>query len=419
MPSNLAAIAIDSNWLSYLIIMIAPQSLGNKVASAKHETLQSSGKEPDLNNIRLNSQANGKDSGNPLVVHIDYMSLVIGVSNFQDLTDVASQLSKDGGLYSLKEIGTKDIGDNQMETTYTISSVCGFQGKATINNVKGGKFYFSLTGIWWEEFNLIDQWRWCNYFNSSGCRVTRIDLAVDDYTGKVIPFYQMREATEKGNYCRFKSHKTYRSRSDYGNEYLETDYYGSRQSESMVRCYQKQIEDKKIIRFEGELKRKKAENAMSCIVALERDRAAYMKAETDQEREEIDNQFKKDLSQIMAGIAVGCIDFRDRTKGGDRKEKNLDRCERLPFWEKFLNDIKAWIRVPGTQVVRTVEKTIRWVKRQVSGTLEAIKQGIGCRQYYEWMMEMMTEKGENLSKYQELLADTLKVNPDLVKVHGT
>lgn len=399
--------------------MITVESLRNKVVPKNYTVAQIENGKPRTSNTRLDSQTETDVLNNTLGVHIDYISLVVEIKNLKELTDISNQLSKDGGIFSVTETGTKDIGDNQMETTYMVNSVCGFDGKATINNVKGGKFYFHLSGIWWEEYNLIDQWRWCNYFQSSGYRTTRLDIAIDDYTNKVIPFYEMREATENGNYCRFKTHKTYRSRKQFGDEYLETDYYGSRQSESMVRCYQKMMGEQKIVRFEAELKRKKAENAMACITAIDRDREAYMNTGSPQDIEAIDRQLESDLLQVMAGMAVGCIDFRNRMKEENRKEKNLDRCERLPFWEKFVKEVEAWIRVPGTQIVRTVEKTIRWVRRQVTGTLAAIKQAVGCRSYYEWMLEMMSEKEDDLSSYQELMKDTLSVNPDLLRAYGT
>lgn len=180
---------------------------------------------------------------------------------------------------------------------------------------------------------------------------TRLDVAIDDYQ-KRIDFATMLSALDGGNFSGFRKWSSWQE-SDGG----ITLYMGRRMSEKFIRYYDKSVESKGKIdafRLECELRDDRAKAAFKAIVSLH--------------GESVDEL----LPAVIGGLVVGSLDFVDRSSG-DR----LERQDRLVWWRDFVDEVGSRICLSVARARPSLERTLEWVKRQVSPSLALIADVLG------------------------------------------
>ena len=94
------------------------------------------------------------------------------------------------------------------------------------------------------------------------------------------------------------------------------------------------------------------------------------------------------MQSAFTSIVFSHIDFIDK------KDKNLNRNERLPWWQAFLDLVGACrIRFNRDLPTATIEGTKTWIQRQVETSLCMLRSAMGYAEYHNWMSLIM-ESGE-------------------------
>ncbi len=189
----------------------------------------------------------------------------------------------------------------------------------------------------------------------SRCRITRLDLAVDDMTNSYYTMPELYTIFSSGSYIsKFRKWKNY---IEYGDENCcagHTIYFGSRESGVYLRIYDKQLEqNKKLIsngelpimhpwiRWEIELKQERAEVAANLIIQ------------------------GRSINEVTIGILSNYL----RIIQLDNNRKC--RCSTSPKWEAFLDNISK-VSLYSASKPKTMEDTKRWLMRQVASSLAAV-----------------------------------------------
>ena len=274
-----------------------------------------------------------------------------------------------------------------------------------------------LPGEYFEQLNPVDQWHLITGLGHRfKVRCSRIDLAIDDPDYHVIPIDEMREAYGRGQNFRFRNHKYVMSSSGIG-DCDETDYFGSRNSGKMVRTYDHEGE---CHRFEVEFKRGFAQPVFENILFLKREDAISAEGiafSTQKGLSANDSQMSIYVQRTMSAIALGAIDFRDRGNRRDKSRVGVRDSIRLDFWQEFIDKVAGYIyRVQVIKPVRTLEKTLEWVKRQCSGTLAMFRDGLGRHGFSLWMRELIELGDKKMNQEQSIWAAEMKEKPRLVGI---
>lgn len=184
-----------------------------------------------------------------------------------------------------------------------------------------------------------------------GFKCSRIDPCIDDFTKTITP-HLIRETVEAGNQKGFSSNP-YTQWHSSGEVLAEKScsYYVGRRGKSgsgkVVRCYTKYLESKgeiDSVRFEIEMSEEYSRNLFSCLAMSHT--ALW--------------------STIIVSCITGAVDFVDRSFSSC-----LAECPRLDWWEKIVGD-DASIKVSKPRKLKSIKKSINWIKRQVSPTLSIV-----------------------------------------------
>lgn len=184
--------------------------------------------------------------------------------------------------------------------------------------------------------------------------LTRLDLAVDDFGGR---FFSVEDVRGYLDRCEVVSKfRTYRDiyESTLAQESTgHTVYLGSRQSEVMLRIYDKRLEqNQKIekeedkietpwVRWELELKNERANIAAGLLIQ------------------------RKSLGEIVTEILNNYV----RIIIPD--DSNRSRCSILPLWEAFVNTV-AKLKLYIDAAKKTIEQKRNWLIRSVMPTLAGV-----------------------------------------------
>ena len=167
-------------------------------------------------------------------------------------------------------------------------------------DTKNYDIHVSIRGTELSKLNIFQQQALVRKLASFKLYFTRLDVCIDDKTYKLIPLNHMINAYYKGNYCYFKKYYCYKN----------THYFGSRASNKVMRIYPK----KDFIRLETEFRDKYANDIFYIIK----------------------NLTTIEFQAILAAIAVGVIDFRDKSKLKNPNKAYAGNTKRLPFWHNFI-----------------------------------------------------------------------------------
>lgn len=201
----------------------------------------------------------------------------------------------------------------------------------------------------------------------SGAKVKRLDIYIDDYL-KQLKLRVIHEAINKGNYSGFREKKCFTDAGDLDRKF--TQYFGSPNSDKMLRLYDKNAQSKGEInahRLEAQLKndvahfhaRQLIEHYNLCVSV------GYIVVDV--------------ISKTIGQTVVGFIDFvnRERDENGIAKERHRDRLERLDWWQEFIDRVGEEIRYSIPRAKPTLQNKIDWLYRQVSGTFATCAKAVG------------------------------------------
>mgnify|MGYP005751343455 CR=1 FL=1 len=215
-----------------------------------------------------------------------------------------------------------------------------------------------------------DAFTWLGY--QYGFVGKRFDVAIDDYD-KGTPLEQVEAAAIEGNYAYCASHQIVES-ARRGENPGRTIYFGSPKSDKRVRCYDKSIEsDGQIdaIRWEVQLRDVKADYAITRWLALD------------------PGQLETEGVKFLASVVTGGVHLCDRSD----EEKNIDRCDVLPFWADFLQRTAEGVRIPCPKKAPLLERSLTWLQNQVAPTLGVIRRVFG--EGFETYIQTLIDSGED------------------------
>lgn len=178
-------------------------------------------------------------------------------------------------------------------------------------------------------------------------KCTRIDMAMDDKTGSLIPFDKIKEAVRNGYVCsRWKTSTEYIKRKLQDGEVIgQTINVGSRKSKMFMRIYDKAMEqglDIPWIRIEMEIRDERAEALQNILL------------------------FEDKIGHVYAKIINNYIRFLK-----PNNDSNRSRWPTAHWWENLIGEIDK-ISLTRRPEDRTVEDVRSWVKQQVGPSLAVL-----------------------------------------------
>jgi phage replication initiation protein len=178
-------------------------------------------------------------------------------------------------------------------------------------------------------------------------KCTRIDMAMDDRTGSIIPFDQIQEAVRLGYVSsRWKTSTEYIKRKLADGEIIgQTINIGSRKSKMYMRIYDKAMEqgiDTPWIRIEMEIREERAEKLQDILL------------------------FEDNIGQVYARIINNYIRFLEPSS-----DINRGRWPTALWWENLIQEVKK-LKLTRKPEDRTVEDVRSWVKQQVGPSLAVL-----------------------------------------------
>ena len=232
-----------------------------------------------------------------------------------------------------------------------------------------------------------------NIVKSSLYRVTRIDLATDDFAKRITP-KTIADLELRGWW-----HGSRKTRIHIGGSSdidADTFYGGSKQSEKKIRIYNKDKESRGMIdsiRWESEL-----HGRYSRPVA---DFLGSVKFTTDER-----------WSQLVGMVNVGYFALREPT--GD---PNVYRRPYHPLFKSLVDDIGGVQNIQKVQVVSSLERTAVWFDRNCTKPMAKIMEGIGEVKFFEYLRtsialakERITRKEMGLIREWQRITDGLVVS---------
>lgn len=223
-------------------------------------------------------------------------------------------------------------------------------------------------------------------FLSMGAKFTRIDYALDDYFN-FLDLKVIEEHLKKGHLTtRYRKYKKDFSAAIGGDKLGETLYIGTRTSSSIIRIYDKQLEqntDYSWNRLEFETREDICEK---CIKYLLQTREV----------------------ESIVNIIANYVDFKEYNES----DSNKSRWKSCDWWTSFLNCVKK-VKLGTTKILRTIEDKKEWLLKQVSPTLSAVLQAEGGDMDFIFKMIRYGEtKISNLLKQQIEIYRKLKMGDD-------
>lgn len=221
--------------------------------------------------------------------------------------------------------------------------------------------HLEMSGQGCREYELLNKRSWKNLFSCMleyEANFTRLDIAIDDFKEYFSIPQLVRKIKDRQLVSKFKNAtKVENINIETGESEGNTIYYGGSASRIQIRMYEKNHERMgKGYTLEDGIK-----TWNRTEVQARKERAAKIAALIASEEE--GNQ---SIGKLVSGILKYYLRFT--VKGKDR---NRSRWKTAPFWEKFLGDVEA-LRLTEIAPDRTIEKTDRWLYKQVAPSLAAM-----------------------------------------------
>lgn len=360
------------------------------------------------------SETKGGDSPSDLHCHLDYLAVKCEFpeSKLPDFLNYVTNCNHTEELGKPFLIGGNYYHDNRFEGTLGVVG-----GYSTDEESRLVTAVVRFSGQFWESKTVFESYTFCvGLRNSYSATCLRFDAAVDDYTLERIPLAEMREAWEKGNHFYFQKWTSITSGKTVQDQ-ESTHYLGSRESDKVVRVYRHHFEDKsECDRWETEYKGELAQRYFESFCSLGYDLKDAILSDENVDIEALKTEWDCELQRTLGTIAVGAVDFRDRSTRKDRSKACASETERLSWFAKFVESIGGWVKARKRGVNRCLEKTKRFLYRQASGTLSAMRDGMGVTMFRLWIDDLCARGKEKRSPYQERLVKDIQDFPDLMRI---
>jgi uncharacterized protein YeaO (DUF488 family) len=360
-----------------------------------------------------------------------------------------SQMSADGG-YSIQkeESGEKNKHRDQVRGGYEVNECGNYVG------------FIQLKGKYWERLTPSEQLEIISHCENYRCDYSRIDVRMDDWSHELLPLQEMREAWKRGDIAGFK-------KSGYNEEGTPDDLkwrysFGGRKSESYIRGYNhdwgedEKFENRESHRLEVEFKGKKAKEVVRQLASLKSkvgskpnegiwkgmiqievgDRVfckpendgwgrvlkwdefnecfqveldsgkeeSYYPSQLQPTREE--KTWEQEISDYLANLVVGQIDFVNKSEKIGKRVNKKD-CERLAFWQEFLDKVEQGIKIVATRKRTSLEKNREWLERQVAASLSVYYEGLGESEFMGFISYLIAYGKEKWKDTHEMMADAV------------
>lgn len=181
-------------------------------------------------------------------------------------------------------------------------------------------------------------------------KISRIDIAIDDETGKIIPFEKILRDVRAGNIVsRWRSSIEIIKRDiQKGERTGQTVMLGSRKSDVCMRIYDKALEQKKAkgeqwVRMELEIKKEKAIVIQSLLPFYE-----------------------KNIGKMVSKIVNNYVRIVEKSK-----DKNKSRWKTKRYWKNIVKETEK-LSLTRRPEERTIKDVRNWVRRQVSPSLAVL-----------------------------------------------
>ena len=219
----------------------------------------------------------------------------------------------------------------------------------------------------WEAEKVQAICRWINELKGHG---TRVDVALDDRTGHAMVSHVIAAADAGQAVMRWRTYDAKRRCSYKGQDDIQGEMvtFGSRQSESYLRVYDKRMEaagkgetvEGPWVRWEMEFKKDRAQLCVDLFAHLPVD----------------------EWREFTVGILKSCISFRNTTADAPPWERC--RSPELPWW-KALTEGFTRCRFHVETTDRTLEEVLAWFSQAMGPTLAALYCAVGP----EWITNVI------------------------------
>jgi hypothetical protein len=256
-----------------------------------------------------------------------------------------------------------------------------------------------FSGQFFEDLDIVSSFNFLRYFNKYNIRVTRLDLAITDFS---IPLSDefLFDVLVNRNYSGFKTHKTVSSYDRKLDRTFTTFYFGARESESFCRIYNtlpKHKYEAQRVELEYKGRKSRAVYKLLCDTPDEIEIAKWYSQ---------NDGIGKSFSTIALGIdelEMGCyyqsqivsiifgsISLIDRSLG----DKNLSRCPKLPEWKSFVERCYCTkpIKIVVPKTVSVGEKNEKWLLKQASKSLFFRYLTLGKDNFLEWLENLFVAR---------------------------
>lgn len=321
-----------------------------------------------------------------LTVVIDYLQFLttINVNTFQTLVDWLSELFDDS--WQLTPEKTFNQGKKFDHSGRSVRG--GIVAWRLIEGTDDAEVWFSLGSACIAKLDSLQLVYFLKDLKafSKGLKVTRLDIALDDYEKRLKPD-EIVSAVESGNYAGFRKFDP-RFPTKSGKSLGFTLYFGSRESNKFVRFYDKSTQtDGRIdaYRLETEFRRDYSQQIFDQLQSLDSESLPEI------------------LPQYLIGLVIGSIDFVDK------KDKNLSRCPRLPFWQDFIDACDtAIIKLSAPTKQRTFERTLSWLNRQVQTSFAMLREIFSTDRFNVFLDDYLIDGKARLSSWHQLVIHRAK-----------
>ncbi len=289
---------------------------------------------------------------------IDYLQAIGRFTEIKELQEFLNFLSKD--LDDKIAILSRKRFWCGMSFDHSFRSVLGIRGGYSLSGNKI-RAIIVLSG---EYVRLIPhQIEWVKSIqeNYPELKITRIDIALDDYERRV-KLSQIKVAVSQGNYSLLEKAKGINSKISFSSKYEDTIYFGSPNSNKLIRFYNAEtVHDIPADRWEAQFRRQRAELVWQEISKINH-------------------------SNELAKLVTGTIDFINRNHS-----VNMRQCPRLHWWQSLLDETDVQYIKVGSQE-KSIDRAFEWIDRQVGPTLAMIYEAYGGWEIFEKNMKEWKER---------------------------
>ena len=220
-------------------------------------------------------------------------------------------------------------------------------------------------------------------------KLSRIDLAIDDFKDDLIKFSRIRRAALKSEFTsRWNKWDELNSRSTGDGKLLgQTMYFGSQTSDIFCRIYDKALEQKRKAKNKDE----EIPEKWTRLEIVYRKERAKMLALHMIECSNVGLVIRRTLQQY--------IRFVQRPKNS--KDSNKSRWKTAIWWERLLENVEP-LKLTVKRQEKTVDEMIKWLDKQIGPTLATVVTALDGE--INWLYKLISNGNTRLkNKHQQAI----------------